>query len=126
MNIYSKDLHRANDNLFSDKTLNETQTVARDASSGDDYSAHDAALSEPPKTIVDDREFAWSGEECNVQRQCNEVAAYLNPHGDLVIRERSWPEDHWIVIAEPNIQTLIDRLCDLAGIGGYAPNRGER
>jgi len=119
MNIYSKDLHRANDNLFSDKTSDEAQTRCFG-------SAHDPAQSELPKMTIDDCEFDWNAEECTVQRQCNEVAAYLNPHGDLVIRERSWPEDHWVVIAEPNIQTLIDRLCDLAGIGGYDPNRGER
>jgi len=126
MNIYSKDLHHANDNLFSDKTSDEAQTIAPDALGDEDDSAHDPAQSELPKMTIDDCEFDWNAEECTVQRQCNEVAAYLNPHGDLVIRERSWPEDHWIVIAEPNIQTMIDRLCDLAGIGGYDPNRGER
>ena len=126
MNIYSKDLHHANDNLFSDKTSDEAQTIAPDALGDEDDSAHDPAQSELPKMTIDDCEFDWNAEECTVQRQCNEVAAYLNPHGDLVIRERSWPEDHWVVIAEPNIQTMIDRLCDLAGIGGYDPNRGER
>jgi hypothetical protein len=64
-----------------------------------------------------------------VQRQANDVAVYFNPGGDLVIRERaSWPDedDHWVVIAEPNIQALIDRLCDLAGIGSYKPSGGQR
>jgi hypothetical protein len=57
MNIYWKDLHHASDNLFSDKTSDEIQTVAPDASGGEDDSTPDTAQSEPPKTTVDDWEF---------------------------------------------------------------------
>jgi hypothetical protein len=54
-----------------------------------------------------------------ILREQRRTAVYRNPHGDLVIRqERSWNEDEdpFLVIAANNVQTLIDKLCDLEGI----------
>jgi hypothetical protein len=48
------------------------------------------------------------------------VAVYENARGEIVIRqEKSWCEDHdHIVVVRPeNLMTLIDKLCDLAGVG---------
>jgi hypothetical protein len=67
----------------------------------------------------DDCEFDWSDDNVVVLREQRLTAVYRNPHGDLVIRqERSWNEDEdpFLVIAANNVQTLIDKLCDLEGI----------
>jgi hypothetical protein len=72
-----------------------------------------------PRPEQDGCEFDWSDDDVVVLREQRLTAVYRNPHGDLVIRqERSWNEDEdpFLVIAADNVQTLIDKLCDLEGI----------
>jgi hypothetical protein len=47
------------------------------------------------------------------------IAVYENPHRQIVIRQEAvWPDedDPIVVVDRANLQPLIDRLCDIAGI----------
>jgi hypothetical protein len=89
----------------------------------DDDAASEAAPSpnaalEAPQ--VKGSDSVWDNDEIVVFREQKLTAAYFNPDGDLVIRQlRDWNEDDdpCVIISANNIQTLIDRLCDLMGIG---------
>jgi hypothetical protein len=80
-----------------------------------------APIPEPkpaPVTVVDDsHEFDWSETESVVLREQPETAIYYNPSGDMVIRQRRWPDDDMlIIISEHSLMAFIDRLTDMAGI----------
>ena len=121
MNIYSKDLHRASGNLFSDKTSDEIQTVAPDALGDDDDSTHHTPQSEPPKTVEDGggRDFSWRHAEEDgdlVQHSTQAVACYINTQSQIVIRsEAAWNdgEDRVIIVAPTNLRRLVNRLIEL-------------
>jgi hypothetical protein len=62
-------------------------------------------------------DFDWVKADCIVLREQRDTAIYWNPHGNLVIHQRAdWDEsnDPFLVICAK----FIDRLCDIAGIGG--------
>ena len=71
-------------------------------------------------------DFNWDdarAEGAVVQEKSLTVACYINPHGQVVIREEAnWPhddEDRWIIISPGNLLPLINRLCELERqIGG--------
>jgi hypothetical protein len=71
-------------------------------------------------------EFDWNGpNDSIVLQEQPETAIYLNPKDVIVIRQRAsaWDEeDSFVYIAPHNLMTLIDRLCDLAGV----PEVGKR
>jgi hypothetical protein len=71
-----------------------------------------------PQDEPDDDEFKWRDDLIVIPSQLA-IAVYSNPNGDLVIRqERPYPEDdHFVYIAPSNLMLVIDRMCDLAGIG---------
>lgn len=67
----------------------------------------------------DGEEFQWGGDSTVLQEQ-PATAIYLNPKGELVIRqERTWSqeEDTVIVVCANNTQQFLDALCDRLGIG---------
>ena len=77
----------------------------------------------PPSEPTDERpepedaEFDWQDETVALREQ-RETAIYWNSYGNLVIRQRAWPDDDpFVVISANNVQDFIDRLCDMAGIG---------
>jgi hypothetical protein len=48
-----------------------------------------------------------------------EISVDFNNDGDLLIRERDWPNDDvTILIRRENVGTFVDRLCDVIGIPG--------
>jgi len=63
-------------------------------------------------------EFDWYSDDASiVLREQLPTAVYFNPAGDLVIRQRNWPdEDSLIIITEPFQQAFLDRLSDFMGI----------
>lgn len=47
------------------------------------------------------------------------IAIYQNPKDEIVIRQEAGPldtEDAFVIVHQKNLQAIIDRLCDLAGI----------
>jgi hypothetical protein len=45
------------------------------------------------------------------------TAVYFNPRGELVIRQKRWPDDDsFIYIAPDFVSEFIDKLCDIIGI----------
>jgi hypothetical protein len=66
----------------------------------------------------DPDDFDWNNRESVVLREQPETAIYLNPFDEIVIRQRKWPDEDAFVYFTPgdNLQAVIDRLCDLAGI----------
>jgi hypothetical protein len=71
-----------------------------------------------PVPVVDnDHDFDWNDTNTVVLREQPETAIYYNPSGDLVIRQRRWPDDDmFVVISEHSLMAFIDRLTDMAGI----------
>jgi hypothetical protein len=68
----------------------------------------------------DDDEFNWSTADVVIPSQPG-IAVYFNPRGEVVIRQESQmhpDEDHYVFVQMKNLQLLIDKLCDIAGIGG--------
>jgi hypothetical protein len=66
----------------------------------------------PPAT-----DFNWDDAEAVVLHEQPETAVYWNPNGDLVIRQRRWPEDDvFVVITESSVDRFLDKLTDICGI----------
>jgi hypothetical protein len=65
----------------------------------------------------DDQDFSWADARAEgniVQEQARETAVYVNPFGQVVIRQACWPDDdQWVVIAPANLWQLIDELQKL-------------
>jgi hypothetical protein len=73
----------------------------------------------PVQAAENDNEFDWLKNDAVVVPTQLALAVYENPQGAIVIRqERDWcqEEDSFIVIEQKNLMTVIDRLCDIAGI----------
>jgi hypothetical protein len=88
----------------------------------------DSESPSPPVTdrLDDAEEFDWNDESSIVLRAQAETAIYRNPVGDLVIRQRNWPdEDSFVVIAANCEAQFIDQLTDMMGIPtlGGPPSR---
>lgn len=72
-----------------------------------------------PKPAADapGEEFDWrdfDGESIGAQL---ETAIYWNPKGDLVIRQRSWPDDDSLIfITKHNVDSFLDKITDVCGI----------
>lgn len=72
-----------------------------------------------PKPASD--EFDWSDSGAVIIPEHQAVAVYEGARGDVIIRQNGgmYDEgDHIVIIHRDNLQAVIDRLCDLAGIGG--------
>ena len=68
-------------------------------------------------------DFDWSDPESLVLSEQPETAIYWNPRGELVIRQRRWPDDDSILfISASNVGQFVDRLTDIVGI----PSRRHR
>lgn len=80
-------------------------------------SAHTPA---PQKRVLPDcMDFDWLDNDTVLIEEQRAIAVYENESGGVVIRQHQWPEDDCIVVISPDsLQRIIDRLCDLAGIGG--------
>ena len=62
-------------------------------------------------------DFDWSDPESLVLSEQPETAIYWNPRGELVIRQRRWPDDDSILfISASNVGQFVDRLTDIVGI----------
>jgi hypothetical protein len=61
--------------------------------------------------------FDWIKDDNDVVlRSQPETAIYFNPHGAIVIRQRSWPDDDMVVVINPEcINRFIDKLTDIVG-----------
>lgn len=67
--------------------------------------------------VASDDDFDWGAVDVGLREQ-RETAIYKNPAGSLVIRQYAYPdEDPCIVVAPENIQTFLDKICDVCGIG---------
>jgi hypothetical protein len=70
-------------------------------------------------------DFDWFKDDSIVLEEQPAIAIYQNGRQHIVIRQRAMYEqegDSFISIAPHNLMTLIDRLCDMAGI----PSAGKR
>jgi hypothetical protein len=48
------------------------------------------------------------------------TACYFNPKGDLVIRQRNWPDgDSLILISANMVDQFLDKLTDACGIPSF-------
>lgn len=77
----------------------------------------EAARETPSERPFDD--FDWANDPSVILQEQRATAIYKNKYDGVVIRqERSWDEesDPFLVIAEHNCATFLDRLCDLMGI----------
>jgi hypothetical protein len=81
-----------------------------------------AALIEKHSEPADD--FDWFKDDSIVLEEQPAVAVYTNSREHIVIRQKApYPdEDQFVFVAPHNLMTLIDRLCDMAGI----PSAGKR
>ena len=65
-------------------------------------------------------DFDWSQDDSVVAPEQRAIAVYENNGGGITIRQEAGPletEDSIVFIARSNLQAVIDKLCDLAGIG---------
>ena len=70
-----------------------------------------------------DLKFDWSDTESVVLPEQYATACYFNKTGELVIRQKRWPDDDaFIYIAPDQIVQFIDKLTDIIGI----PSVGKR
>jgi hypothetical protein len=87
----------------------------------------DTAAKSAPDLDGKESDFDWSDQESVVLTEQPETAVYWNPRGELVIRQRRWPDDDPCIFISPhNVAAFIDRLTDLCGIptaGGPVPKR---
>ena len=69
-------------------------------------------------------DFDWYKDNSIVLEEQPATAVYTNNRNAIVIRQRApYPdEDMFVFIGPHNLMTLIDRLCDMAGI----PSAGKR
>jgi len=66
-----------------------------------------------------DTDFDWTAAERDLPtiREQLLTAIYPNTDGDLVIRQRDWPEDDSsIIIARNNVEQLVRAICEMMGI----------
>ena len=68
------------------------------------------------------KEFGWSTTESVALAEQRQTAVYWNTDGDLVIRQRYWPDDDALIIAADSVDRFIDKLTDVMGI----PSAGKR
>jgi hypothetical protein len=75
-----------------------------------------------PLEVPDD--FDWFKDDSIILEEQPVTAVYTNSRNAVVIRQRAaYPdEDMFVFIAPRNLMTLIDRLCEFAGI----PSAGKR
>ena len=70
-----------------------------------------------PATPEASEDFDWDDAEAVVLHEQPETAVYWNPNGDLVIRQRRWPDDDvFVVITESSVDRFLDKLTDICGI----------
>ena len=63
--------------------------------------------------------FDWTEPENTVVRTQMAIAVYLNPFGELVIRQEGQfhpDEDTWIVIAPDNVPAVIEAMQEVMGV----------
>lgn len=75
------------------------------------------------------RDFDWidSAEDVVVPEQAA-IAVYLNPRGDVVIRQQAQyhpDEDTWIVVAPDRAQAVADAIVEAARLAVYHPEDDE-
>jgi hypothetical protein len=77
-----------------------------------------------PKVAEDaPKEFGWSTTESVALAEKRQTADYWNTDGDLVIRQRCWPDDDALIfIAGDSVDWFIDKLADVIG----NPSAGKR
>jgi hypothetical protein len=62
--------------------------------------------------------FRWCNDETVVVRTQMAIAIYLNPYGELVIRQEGQmhpDEDVWVVIAPDNVPAVIEAMQEAIG-----------
>jgi hypothetical protein len=64
------------------------------------------------------KDFDWYGNtESVVVRHQPAIAVYLNPHGEVVIRqEGQYDDDHWIYVTRDNAFKVAQAVLELAGL----------
>ena len=73
------------------------------------------------------KEFGWSTTESVALAEQRQTAGYWNTDGDLVIRQRCWPDDDALIIAADFVDRLIEgHRCPGHSIGGQAMTKAER
>ena len=71
----------------------------------------------PQATPEPSEDFDWSDTESVVLSEQRETAIYWNASGELVIRQKCWPDDDvWVVITEGQVDRFLDKLTDICGI----------
>jgi hypothetical protein len=80
----------------------------------------DAIIADEGTVLGDD--FDWqANDDAIVVKPQPGIAVYLNKADDVVIRTQNttYPgeDDHFAFIQPESLQAVIDRLCDIAGIG---------
>jgi hypothetical protein len=80
------------------------------------------AEKEARPATVDDNKFDWNDDDSIILKEQKAIAAYYNPAGGLVIRQKAdWDEDRdtYVVITSTNCDAFIDRLTDIMGIPSF-------
>jgi hypothetical protein len=73
-----------------------------------------SATDEPDGETI---EFTWADGEDVVIRERRAIAAYFNQFGELVIRQKCWPEDDPIIyVPHDDILNFLEKLSDICGI----------
>ena len=68
-------------------------------------------------------DFDWSDTDSVVLPEQPATACYFNPCGELVIRQKRWPDDDSFIYIAPNlISEFIDKLTGIIGV----PSVGRR
>jgi len=64
------------------------------------------------------KDFDWYGDsESVVVRHQPAIAAYLNPHDEVVIRQDGqYDDDHWICVTKDNAVKVAQAILETAGI----------
>lgn len=74
-----------------------------------------------PEAEDEGQEFDWAHDDAVVLQDQPGTAVYLNPAGELVIRQRHpyGKDDVCVYVSAPYVARFIDRLCDVAGVPSF-------
>lgn len=72
-------------------------------------------MTDTNKLTASETEYKRDEKNCVIRAQ-PETHVYLNPYGEIVIRQANWPEeDMWVSFAPDHLPNVVQRICEWAG-----------
>lgn len=72
-------------------------------------------MTDTNKLTASETEYKRDEKNCVIRAQ-SETHVYLNPYGEIVIRQANWPEeDMWVSFAPDHLPNVVQHMCEWAG-----------